>query len=127
MAVVAALELEDPVARVNAPRDADRAHRRLGARRDEPHHLDRRDGVDDLLRQLDLALGRRAEARPVARGLAIGLDRLGVRVPEEERAPRHHPVDVAPAVDVLEVRALAARDEERLVDADGAPSREPAS
>jgi hypothetical protein len=30
-----------------------------------------------------------------------------------------HPVEVAVALDVLEVRALAARDEERLVEADG--------
>ena len=41
-------------------------------------------------------------------------------MPEEQRPPRQHPVEVAVAVDVVEVRALAARDEERLVEPDGA-------
>jgi len=37
----------------------------------------------------------------------------------EQRPPREHPVEIAVAVDVEEVRALAARDEERLVEPDG--------
>ena len=65
VAVVAARELEDPVAREGA-REAERAHRRLGPGRDEPHLLDRRHGVDDLGGQLDLGLGRGAEARPAS-------------------------------------------------------------
>ena len=43
-----------------------------------------------------------------------------VGVSEQERAPGHHPVDVAVAVDILDVRALAAAHEERLVEPDGA-------
>ena len=76
VAVVAAVELDHTVAASERPREPDRRHRRLGARRDEPDALDRRHRVDDLGRQLDLALGRSAEGRPVERGLAHGLDRL---------------------------------------------------
>src|SRR5712691_2111698 len=53
-------------------------------------------------------------------GVANGVDRVRIGVTEEQRAPRHHPVDIAVAVDVLEVRTLAATDEERLVETDGA-------
>ena len=41
------------------------------------------------------------------------VDDLGARVPEQQRAPRLHEVDVAPAVGVDEVRALAPDDEPR--------------
>src|SRR5581483_4240082 len=120
MAVVAAGELEDPVALREAAREAERAHRRLRPRRDEPHLLDRRHRVRDLGRELHLRLGGRAEARAAERRLAHRLDRLRVGVPEDERAPRADPVEVAVPVDVDEVRAFPALDEERLVQADGA-------
>src|SRR2546430_2929453 len=55
--------------------------------------LDRRDGVDNLLREVDLTLGRRPEARAVERCLADRLDRLGVGVAEDQRPPRLHPVE----------------------------------
>ena len=93
VAVVAAGELEHAVAAREGAREPERRHRRLGARGDEPHLLDRRHGVDDLGRELDLALGRRAEARPVERRLAHRLDRLGVGVAEDQRPPRLHPVE----------------------------------
>ena len=113
--VVAARELEDPVAAGGAAGEADRAHRRLGPRGDEAHLLDRRHRVDDLLGELDLALrsARRTSSR--ARRLLDGRDDLRVRVAEDERPPRHDPVDVAVPVDVLDVGPLAAGDEERLV------------
>ena len=57
--------------------------------------------------------------RAAQRRLAHRLDRLRIGVPEEQRAPRQHPVEVAVAVDVDEIRAFAARDEERLVEPDG--------
>ncbi len=39
---------------------------------------------------------------------------------EDQRPPRLHPVEQAPALDRLEVGAAAAHDEERLLDADRA-------
>ena len=120
VAVVAARELEHAVAARRRAREPDRAHRRLGARGDETHLLHGRHSVDDLGGELDLALGGRAEARPVAGRRPHGLDRLRIGVPEEERPPGHDPVEQAPAVGVLEVRALAPPHEERLVQPDGA-------
>ena len=91
MAVVAALELEHAVAVRERPREPERRHRRLGPRRDEPHALDRRDRVDDLGGELDLALGRRAEARPVERGARApprpSPDRRGRRAAAPTTAP----------------------------------------
>jgi hypothetical protein len=110
--VIAALELDDAIAPRVPAREPDRAHRGLGPGRHEPDHVDRRDGVDELRRELDFALGGRAVARPV-RGSGLDCrDRLGVRMAEDQRAPGHHPVDIAGAVDVLEERAFAAAHEE---------------
>ena len=67
MAVVAAFELDDLVAAGEGAREAHRGHRRLGAGVDEAHELDRRHRVADEARQLDLELGRGAEA-----GAALG-------------------------------------------------------
>ena len=51
VAVIAALELDDLVALGRRPRDAHRAHRRLGARADEAHALHRRHQRRDPLRR----------------------------------------------------------------------------
>ena len=67
MAVIVAGELDQPVAARRGARQAHGAHRRLRSGGDEPHHLDRRHRVHDLGRQVDLALGRRAEGRAPAR------------------------------------------------------------
>ena len=118
MAVVAAGELDHAVALREAAREPERAHRRLGPGGDEPDLLHGRDRVHDLGRELDLGLRWRPEARAAERRAAYGLDRLRVRVPEEQRPPGHHPVEIPIAVDVLEIGALAALDEEGLVEAD---------
>ena len=121
VAVVAARELEDAVAVGRAAREPDRAHRGLRAGRDQPHLLHRRHRVHDLLGEVHLPLGRRAEGRPVCGRLLHGLDDLGVGVAEDERPPRHDPVDVAAALGVLDVGAFAAPREERLAGRDGIP------
>src|SRR6185312_13808195 len=62
----------------------------------------------------DLALGRRAEAGAVGGGARDRLEDLFVRVAGDERPPRADVVDVLVAVDVEEIRPLAAREEDRL-------------
>ena len=119
MAVVAAGRLEDPVLLRERAREPQCAHRRLRPRGDEPHLLHRRHGVGDLGGELDLRLGGGAEARPAQRGVADCLHRLRVGVAEEERPPGHDPVEEPAAVLGLDVGALRAADEERLVEADG--------
>ena len=111
MAVVAALELHEQVAPGRAAREPDRAHRGLGAAVDEPHPVDARHRIDDALGELDLADGRRAERGAHRRRPARRLDDLGSCVAEQQRAPRLHEVDVAVAVGVDQVGALAALDE----------------
>ena len=118
MAVVGAGELDQLLAPGNGPREADRAHRRLCARVDHPDHLDRGEAVADRGCKLDLALGRRAVAGPAGGGLGHRLDDAGIGVAENQWAPGADPVDVAVAVDVDQLEALAALDEDRIVAAD---------
>ena len=119
VAVVAARELDHPVAARRRPRQPERAHRGLGAGVDEPYQLDGRDGVDDLGGELDLRLGGGAEGGAAVGGEADGVQGLRVGVPEDQRAPRLNPVEVPRSGDVLDVRPLPAHEEQRLVEADG--------
>jgi len=84
------------------------------------HHL-----VDDGYAPsvLPIAAAIAAQTKTIRIGSAVIILPLHnpIRVAEDERPPRHHPVDVAPPFDVLEVRTLPARDEERVVAADGTP------
>ena len=116
--VVAAGELHDLRAAGHAAGEAHGGHRRLRPRRDEAHLLDGRDGGRDRLRELELAGGRRAVRRAVGGGALHRLDDLGMRVPEDRRAPRLHVVEVLAPVGVDEVGAVRACDEERVA-ADG--------
>jgi hypothetical protein len=117
--VVAAVELHEQVAPGRAARDPDGAHRRLGARADQPHHLHRRIGGADDLGHLDLERGGCAVAGAPARRLGHRLHDGRGRVAQDQRAPGADEVDVGPPVRVPEPRPLAARDEERSA-ADGA-------
>ena len=112
MPVVAAGELDDLRATRERSREPERAHRRLGARAHEPNEIEARHRIPDQARQLELERARRAEARPRAGGVVERRDDARMRVPEDQRAPGEDVVDVAVAVDVDEVRALAALDEE---------------
>ena len=71
------------------------------------------DPGDDLLGELDLALGRRAEGQSAADGAPHRRDHRGVRVAEDHRPPRADQVDVVAAVGVDQVRARAADHEPR--------------
>ena len=68
VAMVVAGEFDDQIATGVTARQADRAHRRLGPRIHEPHHLDRRHRIDDPLGQFALGFRRGAEARAAPRG-----------------------------------------------------------
>ena len=114
MAVVGAGELEDLLAPGRGAGQADGAHRGLGPRGGHAHHLDGRHPAGDLVGQVDLALRRRAERRPaLGRRHDRGQDR-GMGVPVDERPPGAHVVDVVVAVDVDDLGAVAALDEDRV-------------
>ena len=94
VAVVAARELDDLGAAGRAAREAHRGHRGLGARRHEPHLLDRRHARADRFGELDLTRRRRAERRAVGRRPLHRLDDRRIGVAEDRRAPRLHVVEV---------------------------------
>ena len=114
VAVVVAGELDDLGAAGGGTCEPHRCHRRLRARRDQAHHLRRGNTVDHLRCKLDLRLGRRAEARAALGGTRDRLDHPRMRMPEDQRPPRAHVVDVPVPVDVLDLGAGAGPYEERL-------------
>ena len=118
-AVVAALELHHDVLAGEAAGRAEGPHHGLGAARDEPHHLDRREEPVDLLGDGRLLGGRRAVGGAPGGGLLDRLHDRRVGVAHDHRAPAADVVDVAGAVGAVEVRALGAIDEDRRA-ADGA-------
>ena len=114
VAVVGAGELDELLASGRRAGQADRAHRRLGARARHPQHLDRREAIGDLGGQLDLALGGGAVAGALRGRRGDRLDDGRVGVAQDQRAPGRDPVDVGVAVGVPDAGALAALDEDRV-------------
>jgi len=114
MSVIAALELDEPVAAREPAREADRAHRRLGAGAHHAQPLDRGHELGDAPGKLGLDHGGSAEGEAVGCAPRHGRDDVRVRVAEDHRAPGAHVVDQPPPVLGLDVRAARAPDEERL-------------
>ncbi len=115
VAVVGAGELDDPIATGRCPGEPYRAHRSLGPRRRHPQHLDRVEALADVRGQLDLALGRRSVAGAAGGRFADGVHHVRVGMPQHQRAPGGDPVDVAMAIDVDQLEACAALDEDRVL------------
>src|SRR5262249_37567357 len=111
VAVIAALELDDPRPAGEAACEAKCSHRRLRPGGTQPAHLRPRGHPPDQRGQLDPPLGRRPDREPRERGPETGRQDGRVRVPEDERPPRADVVDVALAVGVPEAGALAAGEE----------------
>ena len=114
MAVVAALELDDLVPARSRTREAQGAHDGLGAGVHEAHHLQARHHAAHELGEVGLAGNGGAKGQPARRGRDHGLADRWMVVPQDERAPRVDVVHVVVAVDVNDVRPLAASDERRL-------------
>ncbi len=119
VAVVAAFELDDLVASRGAARQAQGAHGRFRARRDQAHLLDRRHQARDFLGHQHFAFRWRAERQAQRGRILHRLDHFRMGVADDGRAPRADVVDIALAVRVPEIRAFGARDEARRA-ADGA-------
>ena len=65
MTVITALEFQYLVSSRERAREAHRAHGRLCAAGDKPHHLDVRHSLANQFAELHLELGRHSEARSV--------------------------------------------------------------
>ena len=96
------------------PMSAEHARRALAEADVEPHELDRRVRGGDRLSHLDLEPGRRAVARASRRRFGDRRDDRRGRVAEDQRSPGPDPVEVAVAIDVEELAAFAALDEDRV-------------
>ena len=103
--MIIAGEFHDQFAAREAAGQSQGAHRGFGAGTDQPHALDRRHGGDDQLGQFAFRFGRSAEAgASLGGGLHRGDDSRR-RVPQNQRAPRADVVDVAIAVEIVEIGA----------------------
>ena len=112
MAVVAAGELHDQVAAGGGTGEPQRAHDRFRARRGETQPLNGGHRPPDRLTELDLQRVRRAEGEPIPGGGHDGIDDRWMTVAKDRRSPGPDVVDVAPAVDIPDVRPVAALEEQ---------------
>jgi hypothetical protein len=114
VAVVAAVELDEPVAAGGGPGQAQGRHGGLGAGVDQPHHVHRRQGLGDQLRQVGLGGGGGAEGgAPLDRG-AHRLDDRRVAVAQDVGPVGADVVQVASTVLGLQVRPAGGAHEDRL-------------
>ena len=86
VAVVRALDLDDVLAPGGRTGDADRAHRRLGARVAEAHRLRAGSARHSSSAKRTVGLGGRGEVRAGARGALDGLGDLRVGVADDHRS-----------------------------------------
>jgi len=86
--MIAAVELENRVATRERARESHCAHRRLGATRDETHHLDVRHPLANQFAELDLELGGHSEAGSVLHCARECVEHDRRRVSEYEWSPR---------------------------------------
>ena len=113
VAVVRALDLHDVVATGRRARDADRAHRRLGARVREAHLLEL-EAPAQLFGEEHHVLGRCREVRARLRRARDRFDDLRVRMADDHATEAAVRVDVLVAVDVPDLRAVAFAEVDRI-------------
>ena len=113
-AVIPALELRDLVLPRKRPRSPDRHHRALGARVREPHRLQRRHTLAQVLRKPHLRFSRPAERVPPLRLLLQRGDDIRVRVSHDVRGRVDHEVEVAVAINVIDMMPLRVVNESRV-------------
>ena len=113
MAVVIAGEFHDEVTPGGAARQADRRHRRLGARGHEADALREGHALAHGAGQQRLSFGGCAEGQATRGRLLDGCHHLGVCVAKQRRAPRANKVHIGTSLDVGDARATRARDEAR--------------
>ena len=119
VAVVAALELDDEVSAGKSAGEPDGGHACLGAGADEAQLFDGGKAAGDQFGEVGFGGDGGSEARATGGRLLDGLDHGREGVAEDHGPPGAEEVEVAVAVDVVEVGSFGVADERR-VTADGA-------
>ena len=112
--MVAAIELEQQVAPRGSTGKPKRAHGGLCSARDEAHHLHMRHALAYELGQGHLEPVGNTKAGSPGQGVTQRVQYHGRGVPEHERSPRQHVVDILVVVHVPDAGALPACHDERL-------------
>src|SRR4029079_6148283 len=112
MTVIVARHFDNHLAAGETTGETDRAHRGFRTRVHQAQHLDRRDGRDDQLGQLVFSGGRRAEAERSIDGVVNRRDDLRMLMAKDHWPPGADVVDVAVAIDVEEIGAVGALEDD---------------
>ena len=113
MAVVAALELHDPLPPRETARQPDARHGRLGAAVHHAHFLDAGDPFANRLRHFDLIRIRNAEADSMVRRLFDRADHDLRGMTQDRRPPRADVINILVAIDVPDAGARGMVHEKR--------------
>ena len=113
MPVIAALEFDDIFPLGEGPRQANGRHGGFSAGADQAQHLDGGHGLGDHFRQLSFRRRAGAEACACARGRLDGAHHYGRSVAQNERPPGADIINVAIAIGIEQIRALAAHNHRR--------------
>jgi len=112
--MVAALELQNPIAPGSSSSKAHRCRGRLGPARHQAYLLHAGNGSADALGQLDFARVRRTKRGALVSRSRHRVDDRRVRVAEDQGSPGAHVIDVAVSIDIEQRAPLAALKENGL-------------
>ena len=112
-AVVVTFELEELCAASVGAGQAQRQHGGFAAGVGEAHDFGGRDHAAQALGSFDFGGSCGREMRALRHRLRNDFDQFGMRMPLDQRAERHHEVDVFVAVDIPHMRALPALEKYR--------------
>ena len=111
MAMVTAIELNDFWSSRKSAGKAKCAHRRFGARTDEPQPLDGRHKSANQFSQFDFKLSGRAEGCSRGGSFLNGANNLWTGMSQNQRPPGTDKIDILLSININDIRSRAARDE----------------
>src|SRR5690606_23547339 len=114
MSVIATFELYDPIASCESPRQANGAHRGFCARGHQANLLDGRHKPADGLCHSDFSFCRSAIAKALLQLLLQRLDDGSMAMPENQRSPCAHIVQIAVSIRIGQPGTFATLKEQRV-------------
>ncbi len=114
MTVIAAIEFQNQIAPGKCASKPRRAHRRFRAAAHKSNFLDARNRFANSFGEFHFKFGGDAETCAAMRLIRNRIRNRGIRVAQNQRAPRAHVIDVRISVGVPNFRAFAARRNNRI-------------